>query len=136
VRLSFDATIDAQGANPPPGGGCRGFAAFEVTNCDLKDSLCVVVKSYPLARRIRRGEQLPDGVENDLELVVVAALESANLAGEFIDGKGEAAQTQKGANNGNAGLHGAGAVENIGSHESAVFGERERCVTTTTATGL
>ena len=91
--------------------------------------LILGVKSDAFAGRIRRGEKLADGIEDDFELLVVVVFQNTDLAGQFLDGESEATQAKKGTDNGNAGQNGTGAVEDVGSHESPVFCKNERQVT-------
>ncbi len=74
----------------------------------------------------RRGHELADGVEDDLELGVVFLLEIVKAVGKIgVVGQGPA-KPDKRTNHKHAHVHRLGAAQNVRGHEGAVFRERIR----------
>src|SRR5208337_2752788 len=68
---------------------------------------------------LRRFEQLLDGVEDDLDLFIVLAilaLQRLDLRRQFVMGRHDFAQTDKGAHNGNVDLDGSLTAEHGREH--------------------
>lgn len=72
------------------------------------------------------GDELADGVEDELELLVVLGVfgfERLDFLGEQGVGIHESAELNEGAHDGDVHLHGAGRAEDAGEHGDTLLGE-------------
>lgn len=72
------------------------------------------------------GDELFDGFEDELELLVVVGvffLEGFDFLGQECVGVHQAAELDEGAHDGDVHLHGAGGAEYAGEHGDALLGE-------------
>lgn len=70
------------------------------------------------------GDELFDGVEDDLEVLVVLLFHLFDFFGEQVVGLHEGAELDEGAHDGDVDFDGAGGAEDGGEHGDALFGER------------
>jgi len=89
-----------------------------------------------LGGNLRRGHELADGVEHDLELPVVLVLQFDQLAREVRMSGEELAQAHEGADDQHTDLNGPRAVQDISRHDHAMFGEYKGAVPSSAASNV
>ena len=98
------------------------------------------VSNFPFWRRLRRRHQLPDRVEDDLELLVMFTqlpFDFFQLAGKFLVRCQYLAQLHKRPHDGDVDFDRTVTVENAGKHRHALLGEGVgQSAAATTALGL
>ena len=121
-------------------GGSFGAACFPLLDVQRVKQAGAEACRYGCWKPIRRlwlgsGEaRSAQGLEDLVELPVVAGFEFGNFASEFTVGEGETAKPNESADDFDGGLGRAFALEHVGGHQCAMFGEGVRRYTTPSAT--
>lgn len=84
------------------------------------------VEAEFLRRWCRGGDELFDGLEDELELLIVVGVfffEGFDFLGEESVGVHQAPELDEGAHDGDVHLHGAGGMQHAGEHGDTLLGE-------------